>query len=538
MRCTGLASVVYLLTTLLSTASSPAQLTGTATLSGKVLNAQTNAPIPKATVALILEATPPASAIALTSATGDFSFENLPVGQYRLRAYKQGFRPVNFGSRALTQSGALIMLEEGIGKDAVVIRLPMNSTISGLLVDSDGDPIVATDVSLYRVIARDGHPATQPQGGGQTDERGAYRFDVTQPGRYCISANTNPSLGFAYYNNTGKLPMITLPVLYPAGCGTESGRTLDIATGGRIANLDIVVPSARAARPKGKVLLPENFDRSSPIQVLLASASELFPRGRFMGFGVLPSGDIMGGAIVPGEYTITASYDLAGVKHSATARVDFAPGEEKEFTLTPRPTFTIPCKLSIESPKPDSPTSVSFYLEVPNQMMPSGSRVTWEPGKDCRIANVTPGRWRLQVNPVPAGYYVKSARLGSLDILRKEFDLPDGPPGELAIVLSGAGAELNGELDPAGTAAFVVLAPAVQSGETNTFYRMLPTAPDGKFRFAALPPGQYKLYAFEELDSDEWQSPAYLGRFEDAAKLIRVAAGEKSVIKLTRIPAK
>ena len=113
----------------------------------------------------------------------------------------------------------------------------------------------------------------------------------------------------------------------------------------------------------------------------------------------------------------------------------------------------------------------------------AGARVTWSSGKDCRLADVAPGRWRLSSTLSATDFYVKSARPGSLDILRKEFDLPDGPPGELAIVLSGAGAELNGELDPPTAAAMLVLAPVVHSEETVALYRMQPTTPEGKFRF-------------------------------------------------------
>ncbi len=532
MRFMEFAALTYLLGNV-----AQAQLTGTATLSGKILNAQTNAPIPKATVTLTLVATPSASAIALTTPTGDFTFDKLPAGQYGLQANKQGFRPTSFGSRVSTQPGTIVTLDEGARKDALVIRLPLTSTIGGFLVDADGDPIVATDISLYRLTTRDGRPASQQQGGVQSDERGAYRFDVQQPGRYCVAANTNVSRGFNYFNNTGKLPIVTMPVLYPAGCGTEGGRTLEIAAGGRIANLDIVIPSALAARPKGKVVLPENLDRATPVQVFFTSASELFPRGIMMGFPVQPGGEIMGGAIIPGGYSITATYDLAGVKHTTTTRVDFAPGEVKEFLIAPRPTFTLPCKVTVEKQKPEALPPISFYFESPNQMTLAAARVTWQPGKDCRIAEVAPGHWRLSINPVPAGYYVKSARLGSLDVLRKEFDLPDTPLGELAIVLSGAGGEISGELDSAAGAAAIVLAPAVHAEDTLALYRTHLTKADGRFLLPALPPGQYKLYAFEDLDWDQWQSAAYLARFQDSAKLIRVAEGDKLTVKLTRIPA-
>lgn len=176
MRFTGFAALVYLL----STAPAPAQLTGTATLSGKVLSAQTNAP-------LTLEATASATAVVHTDAAGDFSFNKLPAGDYRVSSIKTDFRFMYYGTRSTPQPGAFIRLEEGTHKSGVAIRLPLNSSISGLLVDSDGDPIVSTSVGLYHLITRDGRPGSQMQGGAQSDQRGAFALNSIPKSSYTIN---------------------------------------------------------------------------------------------------------------------------------------------------------------------------------------------------------------------------------------------------------------------------------------------------------------------------------------------------------------
>ncbi len=193
MRFTGFAALVYLL----STAPAPAQLTGTATLSGKVLSAQTNAPIAKATVTLTLEATASATAVVHTDTAGDFSLDKLSAGDYRVSSIRTGFRFMYYGNGSTPQPGAFIRLEEGTHKSGVAIRLPLNSSIIGLLVDSDGDPIVSTSVGLYRLITRDGRPGSQMQGGAQSDERGAFALNSIPEGSYTIKASSDsPEPGY------------------------------------------------------------------------------------------------------------------------------------------------------------------------------------------------------------------------------------------------------------------------------------------------------------------------------------------------------
>ena len=516
------------------------QLSGTGAISGKVLNSQSNAPIVKATVTLEFDGPPRATAIALTDSNGDYSFAGLPPGQYKLQGAKTGYRSLAYGTRSSGQAAVYIRLEDGANRPDLLIRLPLNSSISGVLSDSDGDPLVATDVAIYKLISRDGRSDVSQMGMTMSDDRGNFRFLLNDSGRFCLSANSNGFRNLNMLSGNGPLPLVTLPVVFPHACGEGRGRALELHAGERISGADFAVPSARASRPKGKVILPPDYDRSVPVQVLFRSASASI-QSSFTGFRTGPNGEILSRPIAPGQYVVTATYDLAGVKQFGSIQAEFLSGEEKVFAIAPKPLLSLACKVIIEGPKPERFQQLPLVLEslkFPNLMQP---RTTWQANRECRLNEVAPGSWKLNLTQLPGELYVKSVTLGSIDILRKDFELTGDPAEILTIVLSSAGAELSGEVEPTPdselSSSVIVLAPAVDTLQSAALYRSQQTGPQRKFRFLAIPPGNYRIYAFEELDLNQWQSPGYLQRYSEMARELRAVDGEKPTVTLKRIPA-
>src|SRR5262249_50500130 len=68
--------------------------------------------------------------------------------------------------------------------------------------------------------------------------------------------------------------------------------------------------------------------------------------------------------------------------------------------------------------------------------------------------------------------------------------------------------------------------------------RFVTTDASGKFRFDRVPPGDYKLFAWDEVEQGAWQDPQFMQSFEERGMAIRVEEGTApSDVRVFVIPA-
>src|SRR4051812_12510746 len=75
-----------------------AQTSSYCSIAGTVVNRLTNAPVRRAIVTLTTAEAKTQDAVAWTDSSGQFSFNFLPAGPYRVSAVKDGFQPAFFGT--------------------------------------------------------------------------------------------------------------------------------------------------------------------------------------------------------------------------------------------------------------------------------------------------------------------------------------------------------------------------------------------------------------------------------------------------------
>jgi hypothetical protein len=143
-----------------------------------------------------------------------------------------------------------------------------------------------------------------------------------------------------------------------------------------------------------------------------------------------------------------------------------------------------------------------------------------------RIAAVEPDRYRVLVEGVPEGVYVKSLKLGAQDMAGGVLDARFGGGGQpLAVTLSTAGAQISGTVqDAKGPLAGVTLAIAAAD-----FFRTVVSGPDGSYTCRGLAPGNYQIVAIDPSDAESLKQSGSLGIYEGSAEKFHVAEGEKLV---------
>ena len=147
----------------------------------------------------------------------------------------------------------------------------------------------------------------------------------------------------------------------------------------------------------------------------------------------------------------------------------------------------------------------------------------------------------LDVQNLPAEFYIKSARFGETDALENGIDLTRGA-APLQIVLAGAAAGLAGSVkdgDGAAVAeATVALVPQEASRQKQPlFYRSSKTDPSGGFQWTGVPPGEYRAYAWARVEGEPWVSDEFLKPLESQGKAVSLREGGSQTVELRVIPA-
>ncbi|MGH9660968.1 MAG: carboxypeptidase-like regulatory domain-containing protein, partial [Bryobacteraceae bacterium] len=148
-----------------------------------------------------------------------------------------------------------------------------------------------------------------------------------------------------------------------------------------------------------------------------------------------------------------------------------------------------------------------------------------------------PGNYEVMVTGLPPGFYVKSIHRGDEDVLAGGLALAESS-APLEIVVSAAGARVDGVVvnaknEPAAGAS-VVLAPVTPQPNRRDQYRSAAADQLGRFALQGIPPGDYRLFAVEDLETGAHQDPEFLKPFDNVAEKLRLAenARETRQIKL------
>jgi len=161
------------------------------------------------------------------------------------------------------------------------------------------------------------------------------------------------------------------------------------------------------------------------------------------------------------------------------------------------------------------------------QIMPDGNFV---------VQNVFDGIYRVRVLGYPEGYYVKSAREGGGEVLDSGLTISRSQsPSGLEIVLSPAGGRVDGavlkEQQPI-KGAWVVLVPEPPYRDREELYSMRVTDAFGRFSLLGLPPGDFKLFAWEPVQGTNYNDPDVLRAFEGRATPVHIEERQQQTVRL------
>jgi protocatechuate 3,4-dioxygenase beta subunit len=139
----------------------------------------TGEPLRKATVILRSPDNVDQSAFAITNALGHFQFDKVEPGIYSMDASHNGFVKLRYGQKKHGDPGANLSLAAGQMMTDLVFKLPRTASITGRVMDEDGQPLPNVEVKVYQTSGRNGKHQLGAVGGASTNDLGEYRvFEI------------------------------------------------------------------------------------------------------------------------------------------------------------------------------------------------------------------------------------------------------------------------------------------------------------------------------------------------------------------------
>jgi len=561
-------------------------------MEGYVLQAGSGDPVAKAQVTLTRVINPPAVPPtaanplppnipippATTDATGKFSFANLEPGPYRISAGRNGFVRVNYGERTSGGPGTVVEIPSGQTLKDVTFRLIPTAAVSGRIRDASGEPAGGFSIQLLKTSYNvNGQRSFQTVASARTDDRGEYRLFWISPGRYflSVSANRNPLSGLisidgiflatgASPNEIGATGQPT--VFYPGTVDPVRASVIEVGAGRDLQGVDMVLPQQPVYRVRGRVV------DSSTGQPPRTASITLIPRDSSVSSLTIsssnPNYNPTNGTfdlrdVVPGAYwlraqaqestataTITANLvgrtvsdaltSTIGARSAAQISLDVA-GDLEGVVLNLSAGITISGSLRVEGPPLPSGTSPRVTLRTtatnglssPLQLINADGTFT--------LTNIFPGEYRLTLVSIPQDYYIKEARNEQTDVLNQPWVIGDSVRGNLDIVVSSGAGQIEGTVTDARSQPVssiqTWLLPDQDRGRTELI-RNAVSDQNGKFTIRGVPPGNYKLFAWDGLESNAFFDPEVMRQYEQQGKAVRVAEGAKQTADVKVIPVK
>jgi protocatechuate 3,4-dioxygenase beta subunit len=543
-------------------------------VAGRVTNALTGEPLKKARVQLRRSSPAaggaPATVAVNTDEAGRFAFPDVYPGDLLLIASRTGFAGVAAASMSATGSTLRIALAPGERATDLNLRLTPQGAIAGRVVDENGEParhvfVYALRPSYAQGVRRLTSTGISSQG---TNDLGEYRIYGLTPARYYVQIWPAPA-------SPGRpgIPAADdrayTEVYYSNATDLDSATRVEVKAGAEVGGVNFTLHPARAVKVRGRVV---NTTGQVPqrTQVMFSRIAGGSVAGITGSALANAKGEFEIGGLLPGSYSIVATATLPGnVMLSARETVDVGTTGIAGLQLSLGPGATLAGSVRVDSAAPASAldlTKLRVRLSSREQMIGSflASAVDsmyfyYPPGVTAAehaaqlpgavneqggfvVPNVGASQYDVSVSGLPDPFYLKSVSFENQDTTNTGLDLSGTGRYRLDLVVSGDGAQisgvvLNGKEQPAGGATVVLLPADPELRGVARLYKSTDTAQNGQFALKAIPPGSYRIYAWESVESGAWFDPDFMSRYEKAGDSVSFDSQEQKTLNLKLLPA-
>ena len=474
---------------------------------------------------------------AVSDSTGRFTITGIEPGRYRLQVSRAGYVSQEYGSQAAGSVGAILSLAAGQEMDDLVFRLQSGGVISGRVTDENGDPLPYVEVQILRNsavhgtmrISRDTLPAT-------TNDLGEYRVFDLLPGHYYAVAIYSPEVSLENAGNGDKY----VPSFYSGANDLAHASPIEVAAGEEVSSIDFTLSPSPVVRVRGTVL---NAATGKPAKGASVALQPSESGEAVLGLGSLNAATGADGSfeiadVTPGSYLAMATLNDQTTQYFARQSVYVASTGVTGLNLVLSPGSNIPGRVIYEGNADARPSETSVWLQSGDDPSAPGRTGPLNSDGTFVARNTSPGIYQVDVRPICANCYLKSAKIAGVDVLQGGLDLTAGAPrGSLAIVVTASAGTVDGTVtneddDQPVAGAMVVLVPDTSHRKEARLYKQTTTDQYGAFKLHGIAPGNYKVFAWSGGQDVAYQDTEFLNSMDGMGTDVHVEENTASSVKL------
>ncbi len=528
MSMSGSLSLVLAFAVPLAAQTAAVDHTEKCAIEGVVVAAGSGAPLVGAEVSISRDGASEPPLVARTDGAGHYAADGLEPGHYSLHAWRTGFVFQEYGQRGRNRQGIVLILEPGKKLRGIDFRLIATGVIAGRVLGEDNEPVVRANVQACTPRYKEGQ--RRLIGGAapaSTNDLGEYRIYGLAPGRYYVAVSGQDPDQAPITQPKGAPPEERyVPTLYPNVTDVDHATMVDVQPGGEAQGIDIVALKSRTFHVRGKIL---GFDPTTEgTRVDLNAVERRCEAARGADIAPDAQGNFDFGGATPGSYVVSTILFHRGNSESASRLVQVADSDLDGVSLVPSTGTELPGHVRVEGNKRIGLTELRVGLGA--AYSPTHPRAQVNSDGSFVLRAVGHYAYRIGIGPLPEDFYVKSVRLGDQQIAGTTIDLgsAEGAPGVLEIVVSGTAGAVDGmvknEKGEPASGAVVVLVPDPNHRRESDLFKDATTDQNGRFTVRGIRPGDYKLFACDDIEPGIWWDPEFLSHYEAKGEEVKIGA--------------
>ncbi len=484
---------------------------------------------------------------AETDAAGRFSLSDIEPGKYQIWVRKTAYEsPDRQCNSDKIQAGDALTLVSGQKLAGLKFQLLAPAVVTGTVFDPSGDPVTGARIEAVGIYSIRGERRTSARGTATTDDRGQFRIFHLAPGRFFLRVKDAFHFRERFEeteDQTAKAVKGFLPIYYPDTTDMSEATLLELNPGEELAGVDFTIRSAQVLRVRGRAI---NGFTGERINDAFVAVTPLSPAARENGAASTSLDEVNHRFtienLVPGRYIVSVdAWVLPDRKRwGGSQEIDLTESGLDDIQVKLFPGHDLVGRVqAIVGKNLDFP-ELQVILESRSDLAFGTAFTHVKADGSFFLLDVQQAIYDIDIGGLPEGYYLKSARLGTVDAteigLRIGEELPTMP---LILEVSSAVGQVDGAVEltngKSACTATVVLIPNGNRRSIQRYFQTTEVDRFGRFVLHGIAPGAYKLFAFDDGNEVAYRDPGSLQLYEKQGQAVQIDEGDRRtvVLKLT-----
>jgi hypothetical protein len=422
---------------------------------------------------------------------------------------------------------ATVVIGVGEQRNSILISLDAAPTLYGHVYDPNNVPISNALLEAIKVnYGPRGDRSVVTVVSALSDDRGEYHLYWLDPGDYYIRASLLPqkqSDGTTGNSTTESSVPIYAPTYFPGFRDPKDATMIHLQLASNLNAFNFKLQTTTAVELWGHISSIEDPSVGVGAEIIATPAGAVASSRKYEGWSTGPPastkdlGEFKLNGMASGTYIISAQYLSVGQMLTVHRKVTLK-GPEHSLVLAVSPGSTVSGQIATDSGGAIELRGARLVLDSIDPDLPSPPMASVGPNGQFAVMRVEPGDYAIRVLDLPGDAYLKSAVSGKADILAKSLRVDFASPESIRVVLGVDGSRLDGVVEDNAKHPFaeaqVVLVPDASRRNSPDQFRITTSDVDGHFTLRGIPPGEYKLFAWQNVEANAYMNPIYMENFE------------------------